>query len=354
MLYYLLYRILDVNIFKYVTFRAMSAFLFSFAFVLVFEPLFIKWLRNYGVKGQPIRSDGPKQHEVKQGTPTMGGFVIIAGMALATVLFTDLDNRYVWLSLGVMLGNAGIGFYDDWLKITKQNPKGVSGKTKLRGQCWIAFLAALLLYFSDFSTTLNFPFFKELIVPLSVLFVPFAMLVVVGASNAVNLTDGLDGLAIVPVMTVSLTYAAFAYLADNQGFARYLGIPHVLGASELAIILAATAGAGLGFLWYNTYPAQVFMGDVGALSLGGTLGFIAVVVKQELVLVLAGGIFVVEAISVIIQVYSFKMTGKRVFKMAPIHHHFELLGLSEPKIIVRFWIVSILLALLSLTTLKLR
>lgn len=333
----------------------MASFIFCFFFVLLLEPIFIKRLKELGVKGQPIRDDGPKDHAVKQGTPTMGGLVIVAGVLLSTLLFGDLANGHVWLTLAVMIGYAALGFMDDWRKVTKQNSKGLSERQKLMWQFGIAGGAAILLLVAGFSTTLQFPFIKHWSFELGIiLFIIFSMLVVVGTSNAVNLTDGLDGLAIVPVMTVALTYAVFAYVAGHNKFSGYLEFFYWPDAGELTIILTAIAAGGLGFLWYNTFPAQVFMGDVGALALGGTLGFIAVLVKQEIILVLAGGIFVVEALSVIIQRYYYKMTGKRVFRMAPIHHHFELSGWPEPKIIVRFWIVSIVLALLTLTSLKLR
>ena len=358
MLYHLLTSLQDqfgwLNVFKYQTFRAMCSFLLALVIAIILQPLFIKFLRRQGLKGQPIRSDGPADHAVKQGTPTMGGVVTIIAISISTLLLADLTNKYVWLVLFVLLGNAALGWVDDWRKIVHQNPKGVSGPTKLMWQTGIALCAALCLYFSDFSSSLMFPLFKNFSIDLGILFIFFAAIVVVGTSNAVNLTDGLDGLAIGPVMTVGATYALISYLAGNKIFAEYLGINYIPGAGELTIILAAVVSAGLGFLWYNTFPAQVFMGDVGALALGGLLGFVAVVVKHEIVLVIAGGVFVAEALSVIIQRYYYKLTKKRVFKMAPIHHHFELLGWAEPKIIVRFWIISIILALISLTTLKLR
>lgn len=358
MLYHLLYPLHELyswlNVFRYQTFRAMLAFLVAFAFVLLLEPVFIRWLKQRGVKGQPIRDDGPKVHEVKRGTPTMGGLVIVVAVLVSTLLLADLTNIYVWITLAVMVAYAVLGFFDDWRKITQQNSKGLSERQKLGWQCAIAVAGAVMLYVAGFPLDLTFPFFKEWGFELGLLFLPFVALVVVGCSNAVNLTDGLDGLAIGPVMTVAGTYAIFAYLTGNVKTAGYLGLTYIPGAGEITIILSAVFAAGLGFLWYNTFPAQVFMGDTGALALGGVLGFIAVLVKQEILLVVAGGIFVVEASSVLIQRYYYKATGKRVFKMAPLHHHFELLGWAEPKIIVRFWIVSIVLALLSLTTLKLR
>ncbi|MDC0358192.1 phospho-N-acetylmuramoyl-pentapeptide-transferase [Oligoflexia bacterium] len=358
MLYHILYQQFGdygwLNVFRYQTFRAMLAFLISFLFVLIFQPVFIRKLRSRGVKGQPIREEGPKEHDTKQGTPTMGGLVIVVAVAFSTLLLADLTNRYIWMTLAVMLAFAVLGFVDDWRKVSMQNTEGVSGKAKLAWQSGIAAVAALVLIYLGYSTELSFPFFKNFSLYLGCFFVPFVMLVVVGTSNAVNLTDGLDGLAIGPVMTVAATYAVFTYLAGHSKLAEYLSIHYVPGVGEVSIILSAIVAAGLGFLWYNTFPAQVFMGDIGALALGGVLGFIAVLVKHEIILIVAGGVFVIEALSVIIQVYSFKITGRRVFKMAPVHHHFELKGWAEPKIIVRFWIISIVLALMSLTTLKLR
>ncbi|MBX7145274.1 MAG: phospho-N-acetylmuramoyl-pentapeptide-transferase [Oligoflexia bacterium] len=358
MLYHILFPLHEyiswLNVFRYQTFRAMLAFLFSFLFVLVVEPFFISWLKNRGVKGQPIRDDGPKDHASKRGTPTMGGLVIIMAVVLSTLLLADLSVKFVWYSLVVLLAYAVVGFLDDWSKISRQNSKGLTEGQKLRAQVGIAVVGAAMLMFSGFPTDLLVPFFKEFQWQLGILFVPFVILVVVGCSNAVNLTDGLDGLAIGPVMTVAGTYALFAYLTGNAKTASYLGLPFEAGVGELSIVLSSVVAAGLGFLWYNTFPAQIFMGDTGALALGGLLGFVAVVVKQELLLAVAGGVFVVEALSVIIQRYYYKMTKKRVFRMAPLHHHFELLGWAEPKIIVRFWIISIVLALICLTTLKLR
>jgi len=357
-LYHLLSWLRDeyswLNVFRYLTFRSMAAFLFAFVFVIALQPVFIRWLQRRGVQGQPIRDDGPKDHATKKGTPTMGGLVMIAAVTAAGLLLGDLSNAYVWLTMLVMCAYAVVGFIDDWRKITQQNTRGLTKREKFVAQVGIAGTAALILLAIDFPAVLTVPFFKGVGVSLGLLFVPFVILVVVGASNAVNLTDGLDGLAIGPVMTVALTYGIFAYVTGHKELADYLGLFYVSGAGELAIILAAILGGGLGFLWYNTFPAQVFMGDIGALALGGVLGFIAVLTKQELLLVVAGGIFVIEAVSVIMQVYSFRMTGKRIFRMAPIHHHFELKGWAEPKIIVRFWIISIVLAILSLTTLKLR
>jgi phospho-N-acetylmuramoyl-pentapeptide-transferase len=359
MFYHLLYQALSsnysfLNVFQYQTFRAMGAFLFTFAFVLFFEPLFIKKLQTLGVQGQPIRDDGPKDHELKRGTPTMGGLIIVAAVIMAALLFCDLTNKYVWLTLGVMTASAYVGFIDDWRKITKQDSKGLSEQQKIIWQIIIAGVAGVILWATPFPHDLTLPFFKNLMIPLGVFFVPFVVIVVIGTSNAVNLTDGLDGLAIGPAMSVACLYALFAYLTGNVKIASYLHLIHVVGVGEISIILAAVFAGGLGFLWYNTFPAQVFMGDTGALALGAILGFSAVLVKQELLLVVAGGIFVVEAMSVLIQRYYYKLTKKRVFKMAPIHHHYELKGWAEPKIIVRFWIISIVLAIISLSTLKLR
>jgi phospho-N-acetylmuramoyl-pentapeptide-transferase len=343
-----------LNIFRYITFRAALAFFIAFAFVLIVQPIFIRYLQKVGMKGQPIRDDGPKSHEVKKGTPTMGGLVVVAGISLAVFLLCDLNNTFVWLILLVMISFASLGFLDDARKVFFQNPKGVSGPTKLIWQTLTSLLVALALFYMGFSTEVHLPFLKDVAINLGILFIPFVMFVVVGTSNAVNLTDGLDGLAIGPVMTVAVTYSIFAYIGGREDFASYLAIPHVAGVGELTIMLSAVFAAGLGFLWYNTFPAQVFMGDIGALALGGVLGLAAILVKHELVLVIAGGIFVMEATSVIIQRYYYKLTKKRVFRMAPIHHHFELNGWAEPKIIVRFWIISIVLAFVSLTTLKLR
>jgi phospho-N-acetylmuramoyl-pentapeptide-transferase len=358
-LYHLLYALHDsfrwLNVFKYQTFRAMLAFLFAFVFVLVFQPVFIRWLKNRGVAGQPIREDGPKAHEGKRGTPTMGGMVVVAAVLLSTLLLADLSNIKVWLTIVILSGFAYLGFIDDWRKIDKQDSKGLSERGKLITQFSLGGGAAIILCALGFSTDLHVPFTKDVVIPLGVIgFIIFASFVLTATSNAVNFTDGLDGLAIGPVMTVAATYAVFSYLGGNEKFAEYLGISYQPGVGELAIVLSSMVAAGLGFLWYNTFPAQVFMGDTGSMALGGTLGFIAVLVKQELILVIAGGVFVMEAASVVIQRYYYKFTKRRVFKMAPIHHHFELAGWAEPKIIVRFWIISIVLAIIALTSLKLR
>lgn len=358
MLYDLMLSLQDqfsaLNVFRYQTFRAMLAFLLSFFIVLFLQPKYIQKLKALGIRGQPIRDDGPKDHNVKQGTPTMGGLVVVFAMLLVTLLLADLSNRSVLLSIFIILVYSAIGFVDDWRKISKQNSKGLSGPAKLFWQSLGACIVGVFLYYSDFSTTLTFPFLKNVSLDLGLLFIPFVMIVIVGTSNAVNLTDGLDGLAIGPIMTVAATYSIFAYVSGHKTIADYLQLSHLVGSGELSILLASVVAAGLGFLWYNTFPAQIFMGDLGALALGGLLGCSAILVKQEILLVVAGGVFVVEALSVMIQRYYYKLTKKRVFRMAPIHHHFELKGWAEPKIIVRFWIISIVLALVTLTSLKLR
>jgi phospho-N-acetylmuramoyl-pentapeptide-transferase len=306
--------------------------------------------------GQYIREDGPQTHHKKAGTPTMGGTLIILSVALSTFLWADLSNNYVWIVLLVLLGFGAIGFADDYLMQVKKRSKGLTGKGKLILQTMIALLTGYLVILNpNFTTEVPVPFFKQLAPDLGWLYVLFAALVIVGASNAVNLTDGLDGLAIGPVIIASVTYMIFAYVAGHSKIAEYLQINYVAGSGEIAVFCGALAGAGLGFLWFNAYPAQVFMGDVGSLSLGGSLGTVAVITKHEILLVLVGGLFVIEALSVIFQVGFFKMTkGKRIFRMAPLHHHFELKGWPEPKVIVRFWIIAIALALISMSTLKLR
>lgn len=359
MLYYLLPSLQEyvswLNVFRYITFRSACGFLLSFFFVLLLLPPFLSWLKAKGIAGQPIREVGPKGHEGKKGTPTMGGAVVVAGVLTSLLLFTDLTSGLVWLIVFVLVGFGAIGLVDDWKKITKQNSLGLSEKQKFIAQIVFAGIAGMFLYLRGFPTDVSLPFAKDIIIPLGgIFFVLFCILVIVGSSNAVNLTDGLDGLAIGSILSIAVTYGVFAYVAGHVRIADYLGVHHVAGAGELAIILASLVGAGLGFLWYNSYPAQVFMGDLGALAIGAVLGLVALIVKHELVLIVAGGILVIEALSVLIQRYYFKLTGKRVFKMAPIHHHFELLGWAEPKIIVRFWIISLVLSLISLSTLKLR
>ena len=359
MLYHLLYPLRDsigaFNVFRYLTFRSMLAFVICLVLVLWLQPIFIRWFQAKRL-GQPIRDDGPESHQVKQGTPTMGGVVLVLAIILSTLLLADLNNLYVWVVVVLTALYGLLGFVDDFKKVRKKNTKGVRAKTKLVWQILIATVAVLtlVLYGNNFSTTLFIPFFKNISFDLGYWFIPFAVLVIVGSSNAVNLTDGLDGLVIGPTMTVAFAYGVFAYVAGNTQIASYLQIEYIPGCGDLAIFAAAVIAGGLGFLWFNAFPASVFMGDVGSLALGGALGILAIITKQELVLLIAGGVFVVEALSVIAQVTSFKLTGKRVLLMAPIHHHFELKGLDEPKIIVRCWIVSIVLALIAIATLKLR
>jgi phospho-N-acetylmuramoyl-pentapeptide-transferase len=347
-----------LNVFRYITFRAAGAIVTAAVFVFLFGPTIIALLRLKQGKGQPIRTDGPQSHLVtKVGTPTMGGLMILIGLVVSTILWANPANPYVWVVLGVTLGFGIIGFYDDYLKVTKQTHAGFSGKTRLALEAAIAAAACLAVAYlgrAPFATSLAFPFFKGLVLDLGLFFVAFGTFVIVGAGNAVNLTDGLDGLAIVPVMIASGSFAAISWATGNAVFAEYLQINYVAGAGELTVLCGAILGAGLGFLWFNAPPASVFMGDTGSLALGGLLGTIAVVTKHEIVLGIIGGLFVLEAVSVIVQVVSFKLTGKRVFKMAPIHHHFEQLGWTEPQIVIRFWIISVVLALAGLSTLKLR
>ena len=358
MLYLLLYPLHlaypPLNVFRYITFRTLLAGLTALSLSLLLGPTLIRRLAALQI-GQSIRDDGPAAHASKAGTPTMGGTLILFSFALATLLLADLNDWYVWIALGVTLGHGGIGFLDDYAKVRRRNSKGLPGRLRLAGEFAIAGTAAMTLYCcSGRGGQLTMPFLKDVRPDLGLWYVPFGALVVVGAANAVNLTDGLDGLAIGPVMIAGGTYAVFAYTAGHARIAEYLQIPFVPGAGELAIFCGALAAAGLGFLWFNAYPAQMFMGDVGSLALGAALGIVALITRQELVLLVVGGVFVVEALSVIGQVVSFKLRRKRIFRMAPIHHHFELLGWPEPQIIVRFWIVSVVCALLALSTLKLR
>ena len=358
MLYHLLYPLHTefsvLYIFRFITFRTIYATITALVISFILGPWLIAKLQNLQI-GQSIRKVGPESHFKKEGTPTMGGTLILAAIVLPTLLWADLTNIYVWVTLLVTVGFGAVGFVDDYRKVKKRNSDGLSARQKMLWLMAISLTAGIILYcYPSFRTTLAFPFFKGLMPNLGLFYIPFAMLVIVGTSNAVNLTDGLDGLAIGPMIIASGTYLIFAYLAGNAKLSEYLQISSVQGAGELAVLCGAMVGAGLGFLWFNTYPAQVFMGDVGSLSLGGALGTIAVITKQEIVLVIVGGIFVVEALSVIFQVTSFRLYGKRIFRMAPIHHHFELKGWPEPKIIVRFWIISIILALVALSTLKLR
>jgi phospho-N-acetylmuramoyl-pentapeptide-transferase len=357
-LYHLLYPLHTeysvLYVFRYITFRTIYATITALLISFILGPWLIETLQRMQI-GQSIRKVGPESHFIKEGTPTMGGSLILLAIMLPTLLWADLRNLYIWVTLLVTAGYGVIGFVDDYLKVVKKNSEGISARQKMFWQLLIALLASILLYNSPgFDTRLSLPFFKNLQPDLGIFYIPFAMLVMVGASNAVNLTDGLDGLAIGPMIIAAGTFLLLAYVAGNANLSAYLQISSIQGAGELAVLCGAMVGAGLGFLWFNSYPAQVFMGDVGSLSLGGSLGVIAVITKNEFVLVLVGGIFVVEALSVIVQVASFRLWGKRVFRMAPIHHHFELKGWPEPKIIVRFWIISIILALIGLSTLKLR
>jgi phospho-N-acetylmuramoyl-pentapeptide-transferase len=347
-----------LNVFRYITFRAVGATVTALVFVFLFGPIIINKLRLRQGKGQPIRSDGPQSHLVsKTGTPTMGGLMILSGLVVSTVLWANPANPYVWVVLGVTLGFGSIGFYDDYLKVTKQSHTGFAGRTRLAIEFIIAGIACYeiaVLGRAPMSTSVAFPFFKDVLLDLGWFFVAFAAFIVVGAGNAVNLTDGLDGLAIVPVMIAAGSFGAISWAIGNAVFAEYLQVNFVSGAGELAVLCGAILGAGLGFLWFNAPPASIFMGDTGSLALGGLLGTVAVVTKHEIVLGIIGGLFVLEAVSVIVQVVSYKLTGKRVFKMAPIHHHFEQLGWTEPQIVIRFWIISVVLALAGLSTLKLR
>ena len=345
------------RLFGYLSFRGILAALTALFLSLWLGPAVIRRLAQFK-GGQPIRQDGPQTHFTKAGTPTMGGALILMTVLLSVLLWGDLRNRYVWLVLAVMLGFGVIGWYDDWIKIVRRDPNGLKSRWKYLLQSIVGLAAGLFLYYTadvPAATTFYIPMFKSIALPLvGVSFVTIAYFWIVGFSNAVNLTDGLDGLAIMPTVLVACALGVFAYASGNAVFSAYLQIPQVPGAGELVIICAAIAGAGLGFLWFNTYPAMVFMGDIGALALGAVLGTIAVIVRQELVLVIMGGIFVIETLSVMIQVASFKLTGKRVFRMAPIHHHFELKGWPEPRVIVRFWIISVVLVLVGLATLKIR
>jgi phospho-N-acetylmuramoyl-pentapeptide-transferase len=351
------------NVFRYITFRAGGATATALIFVFFFGPRIITALRLKQGKGQPIRGDGPQSHLLtKKGTPTMGGLMILSGVVASTLLWANLTNPYVWIVLMVTLGFGAIGLYDDYLKVTKQSHKGFSGKARIGCEIVIAGIACYLLMRvgmgkpgpDTLATSVALPFFKDILIDLGLFFVVFGAFVIVAAGNAVNLTDGLDGLAIVPVMIAAATFGFIAYLAGNVFFANYLQIHYTAGTGDLAVVCGAVIGAGLGFLWFNAPPAQIFMGDTGSLALGGLIGAVAVATKHEIVLAIVGGLFVLEALSVIIQVVSFKLTGKRVFRMAPIHHHFEQLGWSESQVVVRFWIIAVALALLGLSTLKLR
>lgn len=362
MLYHLMLSLADqvpaLNVFRYITFRVGGATITALLMVFLFGPWIISTLKVRQGKGQPIREDGPKRHLLeKQGTPTMGGLMILFGIATATLLWGNLSNVYVWIVLGVTLAFGAIGFYDDYLKVTRATSKGFSGKVKMLIETIVAMIAVYLIMMAGeqpFSSSVAFPFFKNFVVDLGWFFLVFGAFVIVGSSNSVNLTDGLDGLAIVPVMIASASFGVIAYLTGNAIFADYLQIHYVAGTGELAIFCGAVLGAGLGFLWFNAPPAMIFMGDTGSLALGAALGAIAVASKHEIVLAIIGGLFVLETVSVIVQVVSFKLTGKRVFRMAPLHHHFEQKGWAEATIVIRFWIISVVLALAGLATLKLR
>ncbi len=346
------------NLFRYITFRTGGAIVTALALVFLFGPALIKSLKVRQGRGQPIRDDGPMRHIIeKQGTPTMGGLMILSGITISTLLWADLTNSYVWIVLLVTVGFGMIGLYDDYLKVSRTSTRGFPARVKLLLESIIAVIAVYFVVqtgHDHFATSLAFPFFKDLIINLGWFFFVFGAFVIVGTGNAVNLTDGLDGLAIVPVMIATASFGMIVYLAGNAVFADYLQIHFISGLGELAIFCGALLGAGLGFLWFNAPPAMIFMGDTGSLSLGGALGAIAVAAKHEIVLAIIGGLFVLETVSVIVQVVSFKLTGKRVFKMAPLHHHFEQKGWPEATIVVRFWIISVVLALVGLATIKLR
>ena len=363
MFYNFLYPLADVfgplNIFRYLTFRSIAAFLTALILSFVIGGGLIRWLRSKQGQGQPIREDGPASHIVgKKGTPTMGGLLILIALSVATLLWADLTNRYVWIVLVITVAFGAVGFWDDYLKVSKRNPKGVPGKVKFGISVAVAAVGAYLIAQASpapLRYALALPFLKDVLVPLTIVgFIPFAVLVIVGTSNAVNLTDGLDGLAIGPVIMASAVFALITYIVGNVIYTNYLYVHHIPRSGELAVLLAALAGAGLGFLWFNAPPAMVFMGDTGSLAIGGALGSVAVVTKHEIVLAIVGGLFVLETVSVIVQVLSFKWTGKRIFRMAPLHHHFEQKGWAEPTIVFRFWIIAAILSMVGLATLKLR
>ena len=347
-----------LNVFRYITVRTGGAMLTALVFVFLCGPWIIGKLRTLQGKGQPIRTDGPQSHLVtKRGTPTMGGLMMLLGIVVATVLWANPGNNYVWIVIGVTLAFGAIGFYDDYLKVTRQTHDGFSGKFRLLIEILVAATACYFIMRmgrEPFASSLTVPFFKDWVLPLGWFFLVVGAFVIVGAGNAVNLTDGLDGLAIVPVIIVALSFGFISYLAGSAVYSEYLQIHYVAGTGELAVLCGAVIGAGLGFLWFNAPPASIFMGDTGSLALGGMIGTIAVATKHEIVLAVIGGLFVLEAVSVIVQVASFKLTGKRVFRMAPLHHHFEQKGWTEPQIVIRFWIIAVVLALAGLSTLKLR
>ncbi|MEQ1789482.1 MAG: phospho-N-acetylmuramoyl-pentapeptide-transferase [Rickettsiales bacterium] len=345
------------NILRYITFRSGGAMFTSLFLTLYIGPKVIRWLKSKQEEGQPIRLDGPESHHKKKGTPTMGGLMILISVTVSTLLWADFKNQYIWIALFVMLGFGMVGFFDDYLKLTKRNSKGLSSRKKILWQAVLSLVMVVMIQYVSaptLSAHISVPFFKNVLIDAGWFYIPFVMVVVIGASNAVNLTDGLDGLAIVPIMIVAGCFALISYLVGRVDFSTYLQLNFISGASEIAIFCSALVGASLGFLWFNSQPAEVFMGDTGSLSLGGALGAVSVITKHEFVLAIIGGLFVVEALSVIIQVVSFKTRGKRVFKMAPIHHHFEKNGWSESKVVVRFWIIACIFALLGLATLKIR
>ncbi len=358
MLYFFLYSLHSsysvFNVFRYITFRAILAILTALFISFLFGPGVIRKLQELKVK-QYIREDGPKSHLGKEGTPTMGGTLILGSILISTLLGGELTNFYIWVLILIVVGFGTIGFVDDYRKLTRKNSKGLTGKMKFFLQIGMALAAGVALYFyPTFKSTFSVPFFKEILPDLGFLYILLTIFVIVGTSNAVNLTDGLDGLAIGPVLITGATFMVLSYLAGNVKIASYLQIPYVSGCGELTVFCGAMVGASMGFLWYNTYPAQVFMGDTGSVALGAALGAVALIAKQEILLAIVGGLFVLETLSVIFQVASYKLRGKRIFRMAPLHHHFELEGWAEPKVIVRFWIITIFLALIALSTLKLR
>ncbi|HKR65498.1 MAG TPA: phospho-N-acetylmuramoyl-pentapeptide-transferase [Thermoanaerobaculia bacterium] len=362
MLYHLLYRLRDVivgfNVFRYITFRTAFAALTALLISFILGPWLIERMRRIKL-GQYIREEGPKSHQAKAGTPTMGGILIVISIVVPTILWADVTNPYIWIILFVTVAYAAIGFVDDYRKLAKKRNLGLKPMEKFGGQFGVALLAALAIAYlpmlkNNYSTAITFPFLKDVALNLSFFYIPFVMVVLVGASNAVNLTDGLDGLAIGSTVIVAVTYTVLTYAAGHARIAEYLRIAWVPQTGELAVFCGAMVGAALGFLWFNAHPAEIFMGDVGSLALGGAIGCLAVMIKQEILLVLVGGLFVLEAVSVILQVASFKLTGRRIFKMSPLHHHFELSGWKETKVVVRFWIIAIIFAMVSLATLKLR
>ncbi|MBY0429473.1 MAG: phospho-N-acetylmuramoyl-pentapeptide-transferase [Alphaproteobacteria bacterium] len=346
------------NLFRYITFRTGGAILTTLLLAFWLGPKLIRWLKSKQGEGQPIREDGPQTHLVKKGTPTMGGIIIMIPFFISTLLWADLNNAYVWIVLFVTLGFGLVGFADDFLKLTKRNTKGVSGRTRLAVQALVSGIAAYCISahaVPELANTLAVPFFKDVLLQLGLmLFIAFSVLVMVGAANAVNLTDGLDGLVTVPLILSAGSFGLIAYIVGNIDFAKYLQLHHVAGAGEMLVLCGGLIGACLGFLWFNAPPAQVFMGDTGSLALGGAIGSISVITKHEIVLAIVGGLFVIETVSVMLQVASFKLTGKRIFKMAPLHHHFEKCGWSEPTVVIRFWIIAFIFALIGLATLKLR